>query len=295
MERELWPPLYRALRHVANAFSQKYVQHQPWVLLAVFLWAALHDRPVCWACHSRHWSTTTLRPARLPSAATLSRRIDSVACGLLWRALEQYLRDCGQHGLLSFMDGKPLPIGGNSKDRQARFGRGAGCMAKGYKVHAVWAGQPLPDTWEVAAMNTAEKVVGRRLLLQLSHGGYLLADGDYDASYLYDEAAARGYVLVSRPRRGDKPSPAHYQSPHRLHSIELMRQPSLEGQAAYGRSLYAQRETIERAWGNLVTFGGGLAGLPAWVRGLDRVRTWVWAKLLINAVRIIQKHDLRHL
>jgi hypothetical protein len=25
------------------------------------------------------------------------------------------------------------------------------------------------------------------------------------------------------------------------------------------------------------------------------VRTWVWAKLLINAVRIIQKHDLRHL
>jgi hypothetical protein len=41
-----------------------------------------------------------------------------------------------------------------------------------------------------------------------------------------------------------------------------------------------------------VSFGGGLSSLPAWVRGLDRVRTWVWAKLLINAVRILKKQGL---
>jgi hypothetical protein len=35
--------------------------------------------------------------------------------------------------------------------------------------------------------------------------------------------------------------------------------------------------------------------LPAWVRGGDRVRTWVWAKLLINAARIPKHNDLRHL
>jgi hypothetical protein len=34
--------------------------------------------------------------------------------------------------------------------------------------------------------------------------------------------------------------------------------------------------------------------LPAWVRGLDRVRTWVWAKLLINGVRILIHKDLHH-
>ena len=74
MERELWPPLYHLLLDTATGFRQKYVQHQPWVLAAVVLWAALHDRPVSWACQRRHWSTTTLRPGRLPSPATVSRR-----------------------------------------------------------------------------------------------------------------------------------------------------------------------------------------------------------------------------
>src|SRR5438874_1236892 len=71
-------PLYHLLRDVAKDFRQKYVQYQPWVLVAVMLWAALHDRPVSWACQQRHWSTTTLKPRRLPSPATMSRRIDSV-------------------------------------------------------------------------------------------------------------------------------------------------------------------------------------------------------------------------
>ena len=75
MERELWPVLYRLLQETAADFHQKYVQIQPWILVAVLLWAALHDRPVSWACQPRHWSTTTLRPWRLPSDATMSRRI----------------------------------------------------------------------------------------------------------------------------------------------------------------------------------------------------------------------------
>ena len=81
MERELWPPLYRLLRATAKDFHQKYVQYQPWVLVAVLLWTALHDRPVSWACQRRHGSTTTLRPWTLPSASTLSRRLDGVAVG----------------------------------------------------------------------------------------------------------------------------------------------------------------------------------------------------------------------
>src|SRR5215467_8959805 len=105
MERELWPPLYRLLQETAKDFRQKYVQFQPWVLVAVRLWAALHDRPVSWACQRRHWSTTTLKPRRLPSPSTLSRRNDSVSIGLLWRALEQRLRDSGPPALVAFVDG----------------------------------------------------------------------------------------------------------------------------------------------------------------------------------------------
>jgi hypothetical protein len=62
----------------------------------------------------------------------------------------------------------------------------------------------------------------------------------------------------------------------------------------FGQDLYRLRIGIEEAFGNATSFGGGLSPLPAWVRGLDRVRTWVWAKLLINAARVLRNLDLRH-
>lgn len=283
MERELWPPLYHLLRDVAKDFHQKYVQYQPWVLVAVMLWAALHDRPVSWACQRRHWSTTTLQPHRLPSPSTLSRRLDSVGVGLLWRALEQRLRDRGQPALVAFVDGKPLPVGGCSKDQDARYGRGAGCTAKGYKLHAIWSTRPVPEAWDVTPLNANEKAVAQALLGQLQYGGYLRGDGNYDASYVYDAAFGRGYQLVAPYRQAENPgSGKHYQSPHRLRSIALL-------QSDFGRALYRARTAIERSFGHAGSFGGGLGPLPAWVRGLPRVRTWVWAKLLINAVRIQRK------
>jgi hypothetical protein len=67
MERQLWPLLYHELRAVGRQVRQKYVSHPPWVVAAVLLWAALHDRPVSWACRPDHWDTTRLRPHRLPS------------------------------------------------------------------------------------------------------------------------------------------------------------------------------------------------------------------------------------
>jgi hypothetical protein len=287
MERELWPPLYRLLRATAKDFHQKYVQYQPWALVAVLLWAALHDRPVSWACQRRHWSTTTLRPWQLPSAATLSRRLDGVAVGLLWRALEQRLRDSGEPALVAFVDGKPLPIGGNGKDPDARFGRGAGCIAKGYKLHAVWSTRPVPEAWAVTPLNANEKAVAQEVIGQLHHGGYLLGDPNYDASPVYDGAFARGYQLVAPCRACRAPgSGKHYQSPHRRRSIALL-------QGAYGKALYQARTAIERSFGHATVFGGGLGPLPAWVRGSARVRTWVWAKLLINAVRILNHKELQ--
>jgi hypothetical protein len=45
------------------------------------------------------------------------------------------------------------------------------------------------------------------------------------------------------------------------------------------------RTTVERFFGTLATFGGGLSSLPTWVRRLHRVRVWVAAKLTLNAAR----------
>jgi IS5 family transposase len=287
MERELWRLLYRFLLETAAEVRQKYVQLQPWVIAATMLWAALHDRPVSWACKAGHWSTTRLRPARIPSEATMSRRVDRVGMGLFWNALAKRLRGATYPALLAFVDGKPLPIGGNSKDPDAHWGRGAGGLAKGYKLHAIWSTGVLPEAWEITPLNVGEREVAHRLIGQLDYGGYLLGDGEYDASYLYDRAREAGYQLVAPYRKAKKPgSGKHYQSPHRLHSIELL-------QRKFGKKLYQARRQIERSFGNATSFGGGLAPLPAWVRGLERTRTWVWAKLLINAARILRHKDLR--
>jgi hypothetical protein len=132
------------------------------------------------------------------------------------------------------------------------------------------------------------RAVARAALLpQLSYGGYLLVDGNYDASDLFDAAWGRGYqMLTPRPAGKNPGCGKHYQSPQRLRSLALIR-------TDFGRALYRERTRIERHLGNATSFGGGLGLLPAWVRGLPRVRTWVWAKLLINGMRIMKIHDLR--
>lgn len=128
----------------------------------------------------------------------MSRRVDRVGLGLLWRAVEQRLRalSAAQPALVALLDGKPLPVGGATKDPDARYGRAAGTMAKGYKLHTIWSTRALPETWEVTPLNAGEPVVARRLLLQLSGGGYVLADGNYDSNALFDLAKQQGYQLV---------------------------------------------------------------------------------------------------
>jgi hypothetical protein len=230
MERELWPPWYCLLRQVGKDFRQKNVTHQPWALAAVLLWAALHDRPICWACQPRHWSTTTLKPARLPSASTLSRRLYSVGTGLVPRALEGRLCGAGDPRLVAFLDGKPLPVSRVSKDRDAKAGRGAGGLARGYMVHAVWAGRPLPEAWELTPLNAHEAQVAGGLLGQLGHAGYLLAGGNYDSGPLAKPALACGYQLVA-------PLPANAGQGHRPQSAaRLWSRDLLAGD--FGRELY---------------------------------------------------------
>lgn len=290
MERELWPILYHNVREVARGFLQKYVHIPGWILVLTMLWAALHDRPVAWACNPNNWATTRLRPPRFPSGRTMSRRVDHVALGLLWRAVEQRLRDLSatHPGLLAFLDAKPLTVGGATKDPDARFGRAAGVMAKGYKLHTVWSTRALPEAWEVTPLNVAETTVAERLIGQLNAGGgYMVADGGYDSSGLFDLAWSHGYQMLTPLPKCKNPGGGHcYQSPHRLRSIEMMR-------GDFGRFMYRKRIGIEEAYGNATSYAGGLAPLPAWVRGLDRVRTWVWAKLLINAARILNLNRLR--
>jgi hypothetical protein len=285
MERELWPVLYQVVREVGRQVHQKGVTYQPWVIAVVVLWAALHDRPRNWACVAKNWSTTNHRPVQLPSESTLSRRADSIGMGLFWRMLEEALRGTDGHGVLSIVDGKPLVVGGCSKDPDARKGYGAGMHAKGYKLHAIWSNHCVPETWDVTALNRNEQVVAQELLPQVDEGGYLLGDGIYDTNPLHEAAGRRGYQLLAKDYRENPGKGHHRQSAFRMRGIALRSTP-------FGKELLAYRDAIERRFGHATIFAGGLGPLPAWVRRHDRVRTWVWCKLLINATRIQLKQRL---
>jgi hypothetical protein len=280
MERELWPRLYHLIMEVGQALRLIGVSYQPHILLLVYCWAALHDRPVNWACDPRHWSTTTLRPARLPSPATLSRRLWRIDTALLMRALIRRLRRGRDPRLIATIDGKPLPIGGSGHDPDARCGRGAGMRAKGYKFYAIWGGRPVPETYRVYPMNVNEDKVAEEMMPDLTGGGYLLGDGEYDANGVFDAAGAAGYQLLA-PREDPEAGLGHIrQSPYRLRCIELMR-------SAFGRGVWGLRRRIEQSFGVLTSFGGGLSPLPSWVRHLERVWLWVSAKMAINGIRIM--------
>jgi hypothetical protein len=285
VERELWPLLYRILRRVASGFSQKYVQHPPWVVAAVTLWAALHDRPRTWACDPRNWSSTSLRPRRIPSPSTISRRAHSVATGVFRRAVEQAIRDAHEPALVAFIDGKPLAIPAIGGDPDAGFGRGAREESKGYKLHALTSTRPVPEAWDVTPIHASETKVAEGLAGQLGHGGYLVGDGNYDANGVFDAAGARGYALRTPHPHANAGKGHHYQSEYRLASIQVRG-------TDFAKDLLNARGEIERRFGTLTSFACGLKPLPAWVRRLRRVRTWVWDKLLVNAARIMNNQHL---
>lgn len=166
MEGELWSRLYHLVMEVGQTLRLTDVTYQPHIIAMVLLWAALHDRPVGWACNPKNWSTTTLRPATLPSASTLSRRLRRVDTARFLRALVLRLRQQGEQRLAAVIDAKPLPVGGASQNPQARCGRGAGMWARGYKLYAIWGSRPMPETYRVYPTNTSEDKVAEEMIPQ---------------------------------------------------------------------------------------------------------------------------------
>ena len=80
------------------------------------------------------------------------------------------------------------------------------------------------------------------MIPDLTGGGYLLGNGEYDANGVFDAAGAAGYQVLA-PREDPEAGPGHkYQSPYRRRCIELMR-------SAFGRGVWGLREGSSRRSG----------------------------------------------
>lgn len=288
MKADVWRELYRIVSEVSKRLPRGGRRFPDAVIVLTFLWAALNDAPVSWAVQRRSWPVWCQRIFRsVPSSTTMSRRLRTPGVLAFLDAVLQEAQKDLPSSMYRMLDGKPLPIGGNSGDRQAGFGRAAGCKAKGYKLHVLLDSSGKLLVWRVAPMNTPEQEMAARMLLGAADvEGYVLTDGNYNSNKLFGIARTRGAQLVAprqRPHTGLGRGRRRH-DPARLRSISMT-----EGPSPYGRVLLRSRGMIERAFGNLTSFGGGLSPLPAWVRTYSRVHRWVAAKLAINAARMLLK------
>jgi len=251
-------------------------------IVQVFYWAVIHDRPVSWACQRRHWPVYQRRRP-LPSNATMSRRLKTPTVLALLATLEQRVVAPKEPEIFWMIDGKPLSIGGCSKDRHAGYGRSAGGKALGYKVHALISSRGAIAAWRVAPMNTDERVMAGRILKAADIQGYLLADSNYDSNKLHAICDGRESLqLLVRRRYGPKHGTGHRrQSEGRVRSMARLENPF----PAFADRLMQDRSEIERQFGSWSNWGGGLTGLPPWVRTHRRVHRWVQAKLVLTGLK----------
>lgn len=282
MEGQLWKAIVMVLSQIDKRRKRTIEDFGDEDIVRVFYWAVIHDRPICWACQRYNWPIH-LRRRSLPSETTMSRRLRTSSVVALLDAMERRVTKSECPGVFWMIDGKPLTIGGCSKDRQAGYGKAAGTKAKGYKLHAIVGSDGSLAAWRVAPMNKDERVMARRLLKIADFQGYLAADANYDSNYLHQICDARGNRQMCTPRRyGPGKKVGHRaQSPGRLRSIALLEHPD----PRFGMQLMQDRVAIERRFAETTCWGGGLTHLPPWVRTHRRVRRWVQAKLALTALR----------
>jgi len=282
MEHQLWKLIVALLIELDKSAFCPWADFSDRVIVRVWYWAVVHDRPVSWACQRRNWPPALRRQA-LPSGPTMSRRLRSASVQRLLADLERRVTAPTEPGLFWMIDGKPLPIGGCSKDRQAGYGRSAGGKAKGYKIHAIIGAGGAIAAWRVAPMNKDERVMAGRLLNSTPLPGYVVADSNYDSNPLHAICDRLGNRQMVAPRRY---GPGHgfghkRQTPERLRSVAITESPFPQ----FAARLQLDRNAIERAFGNMTNWGGGLSGLPAWIRTHRRVYRWVQAKLVLTALK----------
>ena len=201
MERQIWKAIVKLIVEVDKSKFNPRETYDASLIVRVWMWAVINDRPVKWAVEQRNWAPCDQRWSK-PSNSTMSRRLRSDDVVKLLRQVEaRVLRPTVSNNMVWMIDGKPLVISGCSKDKQAGYGRAAGGMAKGYKIHAIVGSDGSLRQWRVAPMNKDERVMAGRILQRTNVQGYLIADSNYDSNKLHALCDANGNLQLVAPRR----------------------------------------------------------------------------------------------
>lgn len=283
MDANIWKLICRALHSADRRIPRrgrrsKYTDQQ---IVKMYLWSAGHDRPLCWACNRSHYATI-YRPRQLPSISQFCRRVKMSRIQQLLESVDSYFLRHQTPAEVAFFDGKPMVVSEYSKDPDAKIGYADGRMRRGYKLHGFVTRDGWIAGFAIHSLNVGEPNTDRSLLDAIIPGTLVLADGNYDSGPLYQAIADRKSMLLTRLRSKARSEKQMKQMcPARRAAVILW-----ENYADVCEETMKTRDEVERVFGALTCFGGGLAPLPSWVRRLPRVRRWVTAKIIIYHARL---------
>jgi hypothetical protein len=271
MEDRLWSIVVHVMPADKPAGRQSFASRE---ILLVMAWAALHDRPIRWACQAENWPPAHRLP-RLPHPSTVSRRRRQAGVQSLlrrWHAELVARLMAGKARGICVIDGMPLRISDFTKDPDARNGHAYRHWGRGYKLHAVLDPEGVVLGFEICPLNVNERVPAVRLLLAAErYARRALADGNYDGKPLHRSLEGRSIKLYTPLIRNEAGPRTH---PRRLWLKRLMTKP-------IAARLRQARDQIERQFGLFGNVGFGFKGLPNWVRRLHRVTDWMSLKVLL--------------
>lgn len=289
MDKDVWKVVCNAVRSADRSLPRtgRRKGFSDQLIVKMFLWSVTHDRPRNFATNRANYRGV-FRPQRLPSYSQFCRRLHMPRIIAMIARVNARLAWFDGEVTLGFLDGKALPISESSADRDARSGRGHGKFSRGYKLHAFALENGRIPAFSVRPLNEAEPRIAREVLVHAIPAGLLvLADGNFDSKFLYQEIAARGSRFFAPPKQ----APQQRRSWQRTNSARRIAVEFWEQHPRKARALYAQRGEIERIFSRLSCYGGGLAPLPSWVRRLDRVTLWVTAKIALYHARLILREQ----
>jgi hypothetical protein len=307
LDREIWANVMNAVKRAAKAVGRvgRRCVYADRLIAAMYLWCVWHDRPLSWACDRVHYNTL-FRPRRLPSVSQFTRRVKTDALRRILQRVHDELAAVSLATPLSYLDGKPLVVGGASKDRDARRGRAVGGFGKGYKLHALVSEDGRIPTWSVTPLNAAEHVVAQALCLRLPPSrpaaaaaampwvdAMVLGDSGYDSAPLHKVIQAASNACLLTPLRGQQRVKDGVHHPVTLRQMGGARREAVvvwRDHPRLARFVLKRRIGVENTFSALTCAGGGLGPLPAWTRTLGRVTRWVGGKIILYHARLRVKN-----
>lgn len=276
MDGELFRELYHRLYSDPKLTRTRDCTFPDATILLIYYFAVLNNGSPKWASDKRNWPIWCRR-LQFPSYSQLMKRLRWESTEVLIEQLNIEMRNRLPWTRDKTCDGKPLVVGGFSKDPDAKAGKIPDGWGRGYKLHAIVDSLGAIDRFSVTSLDVGEATAMRQLVNQTQLSGSLVrGDANYDSNPLYDATALAGGRLVA-PRRKPYTGLGHHpQHPHRLLAIA-----ELEAGPDPRRQHRRHRSRVEQSFAHLTNLPFGLWALPNFVRRLRRVTPWITAKITL--------------